>query len=70
MIDALKDENRTMDKELGQLKEKYEGSGNQDIEDIGEKLYKLDPSAFRKTMKDLNFTGEDPEWAKREFAAT
>lgn len=48
------------------MKEKLQSSGQNDFDDIADKLYKLDPSAFRQTMKDLNFDGTEPEWAKRE----
>ena len=49
------------------LKEKYEGNLDANIMDISEKLFKADPSAFRQTMQDLNFRGEDPAWRQADI---
>jgi hypothetical protein len=37
------------------------------LADIQKKIHDLDPSLFRQVMKDLNYDGEDPKWAKFDF---
>jgi len=57
----------TLEKEFKTIKDKYEGAGTQDLAEISERLYKLDPSEFRKTMQALNYTGDEPNWVKGDM---
>lgn len=66
-LEILKSKHGLVEKEYATLKEKYEGGGLSDLNEISEKLYKLDPSAFRNTMRELNYTGEEPHWVKGEM---
>ncbi len=37
------------------------------LADIQRKLHELDPSKFREVMKDLQYAGDEPDWAKLDF---
>lgn len=45
-----------------ELKIRYEGNGEMTIETVTKQLQRIDPSAFRKTMDDLNYQGIDAAW--------
>jgi hypothetical protein len=45
-----------------ELKIRYEGNGEMTIETVTRQLHKIDPSAFRQTMNDLNYQGHDSVW--------
>jgi hypothetical protein len=51
------------------MKNRYEGSaatGNEVLDDIQKKLFEIDPNAFRKTMQDLHYQGDEPRWVMDE----
>jgi chromosome segregation ATPase len=54
-------------RELEEMREKYEGDGKMNIDTVQKQLFKLDPSAYRQTMQDLNYTGSDPLWTRINF---
>ena len=45
-----------------ELKLKHEGEGGLSIENVERELLKIDPNAFRKTVKDLNYNGTESAW--------
>ena len=66
-LEEVSEEKAKIETELKDMKNKYQASGIEEIDEITEKLFRLDPSAFRQTMKDLQFTGDEPTWAKTDF---
>jgi len=67
MLEQTKIQKFEIEAEFKKLKDKLSESGHNDFEEIQDKLYKLDPSAFWQTMKDLHFDGDEPQWAKQDI---
>lgn len=50
------------DEKYQEIKIRYEGTGEMTIDTVQKQLQKIDPSAFRRTMEDLNYQGTEPIW--------
>jgi len=61
---ALKKE---ADEKYEEIKIKHEGSGEMTVDTVQKQLMKIDPSAFRQTMQDLNYQGTEPMWNMAEY---
>lgn len=55
---------KEIEEKYDELRIKYEGDGEMTVENVQRQLMKLDPSAFRKTMEDLNYQGTEQAWDK------
>lgn len=53
---------KDIEEKYDELRIKYEGDGEMTVENVQRQLMKLDPSAFRKTMEDLNYQGTEQAW--------
>jgi len=59
-------ERETYNDEIERLRNQIDPSA-MSLADIQKKIHDLDPSLFRQVMKDLNYDGEEPVWAKFDF---
>jgi chromosome segregation ATPase len=62
----LEEEKREYSTDLKRIDTHYDPSGLT-IEQIQKKLFDEDPTMFRAMLKELNFTGEDPEYEKQDL---
>lgn len=66
-LEKEKNHMKDLEEKYEEIKIRYEGTGEMTIDSVQKQLMKLDPSAFRKTMEDLNYQGTEPMWATLRF---
>lgn len=67
-VEIEKNHVKDLEEKYEEIRIRYEGTGEMTIDSVQKQLMKLDPSAFRKTMEDLNYQGIEPTWATLRFS--
>ena len=63
---SLKVERDTYSEEIERLRLQLDPNALS-LQDIQKRIHDLDPSMFRQVMKDLQYDGDEPLWAKFDF---
>ena len=63
----MEGEFKAIKRENERVRTNFDSKDGMNIMDVQRTLYNLDPSAFRETMKQLHFDGDEPLWAKIDF---